>query len=306
MNKINQKHLSTWIHRNARELEIAIWEYRFENGTKEAVVEALIQFQNEDGGFANTVDPDNWNTNSLPYATLFAIDILKEIEFFNMEHPIYTGIKKYLDKESNFIEAWAFTVPSNMEYPHASYYNYNADYNKTESIGIILGFCTFIIEHYKESNIYAEVLELINHMMDIFHNDNLGDMGPSGYITLIETMKKMNIEGYSYDELEVRLKELVNRSIQRDSEQWQYYGYRPSDYIKSPDSIFYDENKEIVEIELDYLYQTLPENDIWPISWSWFENNEKYPKESAIAGHWWKAIKAIGRTEFLSNFGRLE
>lgn len=306
MKKVKLNQISNWIHKNARELEIAIWKYHFEKGNQQDVVNALLYYQNEDGGFGNAVDPDNWNVNSLPYATLFVINILKDIEFFDMQHQIYLGIKKYLDNESSFPNWWTFTVPTNKDYPHADYYNFNENYNKTESTGIILEFCSFIIEYHKESKIYSVVKELINNLVEMLYSDNLGDMGPTGYIKLINTMKKVNFEGYDYDEMELRLKELVNNSIQQDTEQWPFYGYRPSDYIKSKDSIFYQDNKAIVEVELEFLFDTLPTNDVWPISWSWFDNNEKYPKESAISGNWWKAVKAIERAKFLKNFGRLE
>lgn len=306
MKKVKLNHISAWIHKNARELEIALWKYHFENGNKMDVVNALQYYQNQDGGFGNAVDPDNWNVNSLPYATLFAINILKDIEFFDMQHPIYSGIKKYLEDERVSPEGWTFTVSSNEAYPHAIFYNFDDDYNKTESTGIILGFCSFIIEYGRDSKSYQLVRGMIDNLLEKLYSDELGDMGPSGYITLINTMKKGKLEGYDYDKLEERLKVLVNNSIQRNPEQWPFYGYRPSDYIKSKDSIFYQDNKEIVEVELNFLAETLPYNDIWPISWSWFDNNEKYPKESAISGNWCKAIKAIERVTFLKNFGRLE
>ncbi len=306
MKRVNLNHVASWMHRNARELELAIWKYHFENGNKEDVVNALMYYQNEDGGFGNAVDPDNWNVNSLPMATLFIINVLKDIEFFDMQHPIYLGIKRYINSELNFPEGCTFTVIANKDYPHASYYNYDENYNITESTGVILGFCSFIIEHYRDSKMYSAALELIGKMMAKVFDDNLGDMGPTGYISLVNTMKHAQIEGYDYDKLELRLKELVNNSIQQNPEQWPYYGYRPSDYIKFEDSIFYQDNKDIVNVELDFLYDTLPENDVWPISWSWFENNEKYPKESTISGNWWKSIKAIERAKFLKNFRRTQ
>ena len=38
MKKMNLNNIASWMHRNARELEIAIWKYHFENGNKEDVV----------------------------------------------------------------------------------------------------------------------------------------------------------------------------------------------------------------------------------------------------------------------------
>lgn len=49
-------------------------------------------------------------------------------------------------------------------------------------------------------------------MIGKLYSDNLGDMGPTGYISLVNAMKHAQIEGYDYAELELRLKELVNNS----------------------------------------------------------------------------------------------
>lgn len=53
-------------------------------------------------------------------------------------------------------------------------------------------------------------------MIEKLYSDNLGDMGPTGYISLVNAMKYAHIEGYDYDKLELRLKELVNDSIQQN------------------------------------------------------------------------------------------
>lgn len=294
-----------WMHRNARELELARWKYHFENGDKMEVVNALMYYQNPDGGFGNAVDPDNWNQNSVPYGTYFVLEILKEINFIDLNHPIYIGIKNYLDSTSNFPEGWVFTLPSNQEFPHAAYYNYDAEYNKVESKGIIISFCSFILEYYPQSAIYDEVIKIVDTMIQGIYEENLGDMGVSGYVTLFHAMKKANLPNYNYSKIEQRLKELVNSSIQREPEQWLSYGYRPSAYIVSKDSMFYKGNEDIIEKELDFLVDTLPQNDVWPISWSWFENNDTYPKESSISENWCKAYNAIKTVDFLKNFGRI-
>jgi hypothetical protein len=81
---------------------------------------------------------------------------------------------------------------------------------------------------------------------------------------------------------------------------------RPSDYIRSPKSIFYSDNEDVVAQELDYLIDTRPKDNVWNITWSWFENNDKYPKEFAISENWWKASKAIDKMNFLRNFNRVD
>ena len=81
-----------FIYRNARPLDLARWQYHFENGSKEAVLTALAYYQNEDGGFAHALEPDAWNPNSSPIQTWAATEILHEIDFTDSSHPLITGI----------------------------------------------------------------------------------------------------------------------------------------------------------------------------------------------------------------------
>lgn len=49
--------IDKWIHLNARELELKIWDYHFGRASKEDVILALMHYQNNDGGFGNTLAP---------------------------------------------------------------------------------------------------------------------------------------------------------------------------------------------------------------------------------------------------------
>ena len=119
-------------------------------------------------------------------------------------------------------------------------------------------------------------------------------MGLAAYIVLVGSMKKAHIPGYNYELLEEKLEEVVSRVIQRDPSQWASYGYRPSEFIKSRQSHFYKGNEEIIEKELDFLCETLPEGDVWPNPWSWFDQNDKYPEEYRLSTNWYKAVKLLG------------
>lgn len=302
MKKVKLALINDWMHRNCRELELSIWNYLFYGCDKMKVVNALMYYQNKDGGFGKAVEPDNFNPNSVPYATLYVINILKKIEFFDMDHPIYQGIKKYLDSK----EEWTFTIKSNDLYPHAPWFNYNEEYNKTESIGISLGMCSFIIEYYNESKKYNFVMNEVKRLIGLIDSNNIGDMGAFGYFSLIEALEKKSILGYDYKELKKIIIKKVNSTIQRDPKLWTSYGYRPSDCIKDENSELYIGNEEIVNVELDYLVDTLPINDVWPITWNWFDNMNKYLKEFHLDENWYKAIKAIEKVSFLKNFKRIE
>ena len=91
-----------FIYRNARPLELAQWQYHFENGSKENVLAVLSFYQNKDGGFGHALEADSWNPNSSPVQTWAATEILKKINFSDSNHKIIKGILDYLQSGRDF------------------------------------------------------------------------------------------------------------------------------------------------------------------------------------------------------------
>ena len=300
----------SWMYRNARQIELTLWQYFFENRSKEAVLSALSFYQNEDGGFGNSLEADSWNPNSSPYTTLYAINILKCIDFNDINHSIMQGIFKFLESGKYFSEnIWLFSIPSNNDYAHAPWWTYNSEANEVESIGVTAEIASFIMRFYdSNSDFYKKAMLVSQNIIDkLKTQSNYGEMGVGGYIVLLETIQQLGIQGkFDYEFLLHTVKILVSNSIERNTSKWVYYGVRPSNYITVPGSIFYKNNEDIVQKELDYLIETRVKNNVWDITWSWFENNEKYAKEFAISENWWKAYKAIEKIIFLKNFERLD
>lgn len=297
-----------WIYRNGRRIELSLWEFHFGNGSVDNVLNALEFYQNVDGGFGHALEADNWNPDSSPYTTLYAINILKSIRFFDKHHKIYKGIMKYLESGRHFEnDQWLFSIPSNDRYPHAPWWTYSQDANKIESIGLTAELTAFTLEYFdEESEIYKRSIKLAKNILDKLMNaDEHGEMGIGGYLVLVDKLKALRIAVGDLDRIQDKLRKRIQDSIEHDISKWEFYGVRPSNYIISPESPYYGENKEIVEKELDYIIQTKPENDVWGITWTWFDNNEKYAKEFAISENWWKSCKAIEKLIFLRNFDRL-
>ncbi len=311
MMKLSQadfREIRDWVYRNARNLELSLWKYHFENGSGEDVLTALAFYQNEDGGFGNTLEADNWNPESTPYTTLRAIDILLGIDFSDMKHPIMRGIFKYLESYKYMTEnGWIFSIPSNDNYPHAPWWSYDAEANRFESIGVTAGLAAFILRFAEnDSELYRRAFTFSKLLIgDLKTVDKFGDMGIGGYCILLDAVKHCGLETeFDYDNSLSTVRKLVYDSIERDTSKWEFYGKRPSNYIDSPDNVFFKENEDIVMKELDYLIERRPEKSVWPITWSWFDNNEKYAKEFAISENWWKAVVAIQNLMQLKRFNR--
>ena len=305
--------IRAWVYRNARNIELTLWKYEFENGCADDVVSALSCYQNADGGFAHALEPDCWNPESSPYTTLNAIGKLEKIGFTDTGHPIVRGILKYLESCAYSNEnGWYFSIPSNNACPRAPWWTFDEDANEYEHIGVTAEIACFALQYaekdsalYKKSRaIAAKLLSQINEP------GNKGDMGLSGYCTLIDNIEKTGLSGeFDATRLRASVKKLADGAIVRDPAQWGTYTVRPSQFIHSPDSPYYPGNEDIVEKELDYLIDTRPDDGVWGITWLWHGNYALYPKEFAISENWWKAdadIGATGKLIFLRNFGRLE
>jgi hypothetical protein len=316
MKKISKKvfdEIQLWIYRNARQIELTLWQYEFENGSVEAVLSALSHYQNDDGGFGNTLEADCWNPNSSPYTTLNAIGKLKNINFTDTSHPIMQGIINFLESGIHCVEnGWLFNIPSNNDYAHAPWWTYDPKANEYEHKGVTAGIVCFVLQFIeKETELYKRACVFAERLLSKFKEpDNKGDMGLTGYCMLLEKIKQLGLtDKFDIDFLSAAIKKHVDESIVRDVSQWANYSVRPSQFISTPDSPFYKGNEDIIEKELDYLIDTRQDNGVWGITWQWWGNYEKYPKEFAISENWWKAdldMGAIGKLKFLQSFGRLD
>ena len=301
--------ISRWMHRNARKIDLAVWQYHFEKGSEEAVASALAYYQNEDGGFGHALEPDSWNPSSSPYTTMYAANILKDVGFLDMRHPMVQGIFRFFYSCPHASESgWHFSIPTNDGFPHAPWWSYSQEANEYESIGLTAQIAGFVLRYGdKDSGLYQKAAAASDIVIEkLKAPGRLGDMGVGGYCALLDSIQKTGLqEHFDCAFLAQALRHKVHDTIERDTSKWVYYGVRPSNYICSPLSPYYRDNEDIVQKELDYLIDTRPMGGVWPIPWSWFDNNEKYPKEFAISENWWKAAKATEKVLLLKRFGRL-
>ena len=248
------REIQTWMHRNARPVDLAFWRCHFEGGSREEALAAMAYYQNADGGFGNALEPDSWNPDSSPYTTLIALNRLKEIGT-PADHPIIQGIYRYLESGAYRTEGgWHFNLPTNDHHAHAPWWFYSEDANLTESIGVTAELAGHILQDCEAgSPLHVLALSLANRLFDRLDGPGpYGDMGIGGYCMLAETVRQAGLEGrLGSDTLRSKIKALVDGSIVRDTAKWAWYGVRPSDLIKSPESLWLPGNEGIVDTELD-------------------------------------------------------
>ncbi|MDB2109738.1 prenyltransferase/squalene oxidase repeat-containing protein [Clostridium paraputrificum] len=293
-----------FILKNSRPLDMARWNYLFENGSKEEVISALKAYQNDDGGFANALEPDCWNINSTPLQTWVATQIIKEINLDDKNHPIIKGILDYLSSKDEFDgHRWHSlnTVVTNDNYPHAPWCSYRqkqeSTYNPTASlIGFILKYAE------KDTDIYKSACELSKEAYDYFKdNFPLESMHESAcFVELYDYIKECSILNLlDMKEFKRLLQKQIKQVITYDTKIWNTdYICKPSLFINSKSSDFYLENKEICDFEYQFILKTQNEDGSWGVTWEWND----YPEEWAISKNWWKSDIIIKNIKYIREF----
>lgn len=305
MNQTTFEKAREFMYRNARPVDLARFQYHFENGSKEAVLNALSYYQNEDGGCGHAMEADCWNPNSTPIQSNTASEILREIEFEDASHPFIQGLLKYYGSGKDFDgKHWAVTVKSNNDYPHAAWWHTDgestchADYNGTAQIA---GFIVRYAE--RDSEVFRLGLRVVNEAIEAFLTEEQYDKHTCAcYLRMLEYIEKARLTNQiKYDLLKVRLHENIKKFIETDKSKWSGYICKPSDFFNSKESEYYAENQEMAEYECEFILNTQLEDGSWPISWAW----QDFPEEWAISKNWWKGNNIIVNLLYLKGLGRL-
>ncbi len=137
---VNLAQARDFIFKNARLLERQLFAYIFEGGSRDAVLHALLAYQNDDGGFGNALEPDKRDPGSQPVDVDIAFHILEKLDAF--DHPCVLQACGFLESIATPQGGVPFALPSVMGYPHAPWWNVPpeppASLNPTASLAGIL------------------------------------------------------------------------------------------------------------------------------------------------------------------------
>lgn len=307
LTKEDYQEVRGFVYRNARPLDWALWRYRLEGGRAEDVLEALSAYQNADGGFGHGIDPDNWNPNSTPYNATQAIGIFRELSIFGAKHPMVAPMLAYLG-ETPFFDldvGWHFSIPSNDEYPHAPWWSYSEENNRSNGFHATGTIASYILRCADASSpAHRRALESSGAIARRILAGEVRDVHEVGaYRAWLDGVRDAQPDGaFDVPALARIVRRMVDGAIERDPANWPRYSMRPSTYISSPDSPYYPGNEAVMELELNFILETRRAGGVWDISWQWAD----YPREFAISENYWKCGLAGGNVALLKAFGRVE
>ena len=205
----------TFIYRNARPLDLARFQYHFEGGSKQAVMQALSYYQNEDGGFGHAVEADCWNPNSIPLHANTAGSIITEMDFEDARHPVIRRLLQWYESGVHFNgKTWAVTVESSNVYPHAPWWHTESvsschtDYNGPAQIA------GFIVRYAKrESGLFCLGVRVAKEAVDALSTDGLSDMHTCAcYMQMAELFERAGAESLlPFQELKAKLHACIHQ-----------------------------------------------------------------------------------------------
>ncbi|MCL1830617.1 MAG: hypothetical protein FWG21_04215 [Oscillospiraceae bacterium] len=297
MNSSTYLSAATFMQRNARPLDYARWQFHFEDGSVEQLLHTLSYYQNEDGGFGHALEPDCHNPFSSPIQTWAATEIINEIGFRDKTHPIIVSILSYLSSKEHFRDdCWLSSIPSNNEYPHAPWWEYDNDSTSNNRYNPTVALVGFIIRFADaNSNLYHLACRLAKDLYTSYEamfSDLQAPKKPEMhtvvcFVKLLDYLKQTEAKDIiDTSSLEQLLRLQIKQCIPSDRNEWETkYICKPSWYLRSKNSVFYEDNKAMADYEMEYIVKSQLTDGSWSIPWSWND----YADSWELSKIWWKA-----------------
>lgn len=291
---IDKEAIENKIYKQARDLEVALYNFFFLEDDPFMAVVALSLFQNKDGGF-HAVEPDLTNPNSTPFQTAYALELLLDLGFNANNLDEYT--QKMIDKAMKYLEktmiddAWALTIESNNQYPCAKWWKRNDNED---------------IRFNPKASLVASILRLTSprrsiHKKAVLMKENIIKSYLAGIVKDkhdLACLARLYLQTKETT-LNAEFKEKLFKEIQNSIDFGDYEGYitTPLDYPL--DVEHYGLSKVILLQTIEYLEKTF-KGSFWEINWTWMNQDEGFDTQTFK----WHGIIAIRNLRFIESINK--
>ena len=293
----------TFVMEQGRELERRLLSYYFDDGTPTAVLDELANYQNQDGGFGNGLEPDLQLSDSSVITTTIALRILREVKATSSDEIVRKAIQYLLAEYDSTQSTWPIVPQAVDEYPHAPWWNFE---NTADTFGNFLANPRAEVVGYLHE--YHELVptdltkqltvEVIEHIKTLPDEMNMYDF--ICYVHLVETA---NLPHSSKDTLAAILLQRAHLcQIRRRSHAGRTDG-TPLWLAATPTSLLAETLKSEVDMNLDFDIEHQNSDGSWSPTWTWYG---QYPEAWEQAEQHWQSCLTVEILKALKEFGRIE
>ncbi len=284
-----------------RALDQRRFEFHFEAGSADAVLTELASYQNDDGGFGNSLEPDIRTSASSAITTTVGFQVLREIRAPAEHTLVREGIEYFLTTYDKSRRVWQIIPPEVEEAPHAPWWNYEDSPEnfgqflvnpRTEIVGYLHEFSDRVPTQLLKQ-LTTTVLEHLESRPDEMEMHDI-----LCFVKLAETETLPNSE-----KVWEKLAQAAAPRIARNADQLTGYVLKPLWLVSSPESPLAAEFKEEVEMNLDFEIEQQGGDGSWSPNFSW---GDQYPETWQIAKKEWQSKFTVDTLKTLRDFGRIE
>ncbi len=295
-----------WIHEHGRPLEVALLAHAFEDGPREAVLDALRAYRNPDGGFGRALEPDLRAPGSSGLATSIAIAHLAAVGC-PADDPLVTGVSTWgrsvFGREGLI---WPLLPEASNDYPHAPWWH-------DEQGSVARSFLGFrIVPRAKMlAGLWPYADEMSHAFLELVTEDAVRaiETAPEdalwvdAYAEAVELAEVPGLRPAWRERIARRLAPLAVAHVTRDPAQWTSYCVPPLRLAPTPYSVLATALADIVPVQLDWIITHQSEDGAWEPTWDW---RGSYPDEWAQARVEWRGILTLETLRALNAYGRIE
>ena len=306
LTKQKQDDMARQVSLKSRDIDICIFSALEVSLPKEMLLDCLMLYVNNDGGFGHGLYIDNYNVNSSVYQVYEAFRLLDMLDFdSSCQNELYDQI---INKACNYLYnrvppvkgIWNPNTKSNNDYAHSKEFEYNEENKKLFGLhptAALLGYTLLFVKptkaYYKKA---LATLPLI--LKEFYAKEEFTKYELISFNSLLNSLRKCNLLLEDQKKIEEKLTEYVKKNISSDFSNKS--ANRPLEVALYLEDSAFDEAKNQ---ELDYLIDSIAPHGMWDYNESW--GYDKYAEEDSAKLKWIGA-GTVNNYFLLKKYGRLE
>ena len=289
-----------FIMEQGRAVDQKRFEFHFEDGSVDAVLAALSPYQNDDGGFGHSLEPDIRTPASSALVTTIGFQLLREIQAPASHRMVQRGIQYFIATYDEPEQVWHIVPPEVDEAPHAPWWDYESSTGtfgqflvnpRAEIVGYLHEFSDGVPTKLLNT-LTAAVLEHLDSLPDEMEMHDV-----LCFVRLAETEVLPN-----RDQVWAKLARAAGQGVAQNPEELTGYVLKPLWLVPSPESPLAATLKDEVEMNLDFEIGQQGEDGSWSPNFSW---DDQYPEAWQVAKKEWQSRITVDTLKTLKNFGRI-